>query len=258
MLKKVVLKFDIINAIMVVCILVLLAVVASLFNFTQMQKVENINLKNTISRKNSVETSLRSEMETLETKVKDARSASLVQFTAEDLRHDIKIMYPALSKRVKKNIVDTILQESSKYNINPLILYSLLHTESSMRPWIEHKRILINIKHRKKYIRAVGLGGVVWEWWGDALKKEKIAEVRSDLFDAEVNIRAVAYIYNVFYNRKKHKNATTQDESAMIRYFGGGYKSYFERIDKKIAQLIGQKMYRLSNKKTKKGKKCMI
>ncbi len=168
----------------------------------------------------------------------------LFEFTDLDLLKDMNKMYPHLSTNVKKIIVKTILIESKKYNINPLIIYSLIHTESSMRPWINHKRVLIKIDGKKKYIQAVGLGGIVWEWWGKKLKDAEIAEVRSDLFNPEINIKAVVFVYNKLYNKQKLKNAKSQDESAMIRYFGGGYKSYFQKIDKKIAQLVSTKLYR--------------
>jgi hypothetical protein len=244
MLKKIVLKFNLSTAILSVFVVVLLGFSVTLFQYAL--KVSNSNkiLTQKLNSTNTLNTELK-------LSVKEAKSSSLVQFTADDLRHDINKMYPALSSRVKTVIIDTILRESNKYNVNPLILYSLIHTESSMRPWIEHKRILITIKGKKKYIRAVGLGGVVWEWWGNALKKANIAEVRSDLFDPEVNIKAVAYIYNAFYKMEKHKKASTQDESAMIRYFGGGYKSYFVKIDTKVAQLIRQKLYRPCKKEKK-------
>ena len=64
------------------------------------------------------------------------------------------------------------------------------------------------------------------------------------MFDPETNIRATVFVYNELYKMKKHPKASTQDESAMIRYFGGGYKSYFVKIDRKIAGLIRAKLYR--------------
>jgi hypothetical protein len=113
-----------------------------------------------------------------------------------------------------------------------------------MRPWIEHRKVLVLIKGKRKYIRAVGLGGVVWEWWSKQLMKNNIAQTRGDLFNPIINIRATAYIYNSFYKQKKLKKASTQDESAMIRYFGGGYKSYFIKIDKKISSMLCKHIYR--------------
>ena len=190
----------------------------------------------------------------LKQEVSDAKKSSLIQFTDKELMRDIILNYPQISTRVKKVIITTILEESVKYNINPLIIYSLLHTESSMRPWIEHKPTTITKGKKKIKIRAVGLGGVVWEWWGDKLKANNIAEVRSDLFDPETNIKATIFVYNELFKKKKHPKAKTQDESAMIRYFGGGYKWYFEKIDSKIAQLVSNRIYRKDIPESIKGK----
>jgi len=184
----------------------------------------------------------------LTSEIQEIKKKSLIQFTKADIMKDIIIHYNGISNRVKKVIIETILEESIKYDINPLILYSLIHTESSMRYWIEHKPTFVVIDKKKIKIKAVGLGGVVYEWWGEKLKKAKILSVRSDLFDPAINIRATAFVYNELFKMKKHPKATTQDESAMIRYFGGGYKSYFKKIDDKIASLIGNKMYRVKVK----------
>lgn len=248
MLKTIKLKFNT-NKVMVFSFAIMFIIILIFNNYKTYQKLKYVkNVNSTLSKKVTEGTNLQNNtlqhISELEKEVQYAKSSSIVVFTAEDLKQNIISNYPNISSKNKIIIMNTILEVSDKYNFNPLILYSLIHTESSMRYWIEHKRVLININNKKKYIRAVGLGGVVWEWWSKQLKKEGIAEVRSDLFDPATNIRAIGYIYNSFYNMRKLKKASTQDESAMIRYFGGGYKSYFEKIDRKVAELISQKLYR--------------
>lgn len=169
---------------------------------------------------------------------------SFVMINRVTLENNLKY-YTKLSPKNKKIILDTVISEAKKYNINPLILYSLLDVESSMRFWIEHPKILVTFNDgKKRYIRAVGLGGVVWEWWGDALKKNKIAEVRSDLFGPETNIKAVAFILNEFSKRKMLKGCKSKDESMLRRYFGGNFKSYSDKIDKKVISLVRPNLYR--------------
>ena len=152
--------------------------------------------------------------------------------------------YSKLSSVNQKIIIDTVLSESAKFNINPIILYSLLHVESSMRFWVEHNSIKVKINEKMISVRAVGLGGVVWEWWGDKLKKAKIAEVRSDLFNPEVNIKAAAFILNEYSKMKMLKGTKSKDESMLRRYFGGNFKSYSERIDKKVMSIVRPNLYR--------------
>ena len=251
MLKKITLKLDSTKIMVGGFIVALIAINAVTLRNNSIIKDANVDLLKIKKTNDNLIITQKEDINVLNIKLTEERQSQLVQFTDFDLQKDINKMYPHLSTKVKETIVKTILDESKKYNINPLIIYSLIHTESSMRPWIEHKRVLININGKKKYIQAVGLGGIVWEWWGKQLKEANIAEVRSDLFNPEVNIKAVVYVYNVFYKKRTHKKADTQDESAMIRYFGGGYKSYFNKIDKKVAQLIRTKMYRLRVKSVK-------
>lgn len=171
-------------------------------------------------------------------------SSSLVYVPKEDLLNDMIKNYPEISIKTKILILETILSESEKYNMNPLILYSLVYVESSFRVYLEHEPTMIDKSGKKIKIRAVGLTGVVWEWWGDKLKDAGIAETRGDLFDPVTNIKAGAFVYNELYHMEKHKSANYKDESALLRYFGGDFVSYIGRIDAKIATFVRPNLYR--------------
>ena len=177
---------------------------------------------------------------------KKAKSNSLVNITVDDLSYDLNKKYSNVSTRVKKEIIKTIVEVSKKRDINPLILYSLIYVESSFRFWIEHPKTLITIGKKKKYIRAVGLGGIVWEWYKDDLQKSGIAETRSDLFNPSINIRAIGLVYEKLRKRSILKGSKNSDESAMLRYFGGNHKWYFEKINKKTSNLV---MYSICRRK---------
>jgi len=168
---------------------------------------------------------------------------SFVMVNRNLLEENLKT-YKKLTAKNRKIILDTVISEATKYNINPIILYSLLHVESSMRFWIQHTPIKITINKRPRTVMAVGLGGVVWEWWGKQLINAKIAEVRSDLFDPEINIKATAFILNEFSKRKMLKGTKSKDESMLRRYFGGNFKSYSDKIDKKMMMIIRPNIYR--------------
>lgn len=175
--------------------------------------------------------------------IEQAKPKSFVYIEKSELTEDIK-KYKSISDCIKKDIINTVIEESVKYDINPLILYSMLHVESSMEFWKKHAPVTIDIKGKKIKTAAIGLGGVIWEWWGDKLVLNGIAQVKSDLYDPIKNIKSVAFIYNELYKMPKHKSADSQDESAMLRYFGGDFKVYFERIDSKIGEVISKKLYR--------------
>lgn len=171
-------------------------------------------------------------------------SGSIVYVGKEDLLNDLMTHYPDVSTKTKITILETIISEAEKYNMNPLILYSIVYTESTFRYWLEHDLTTIIKNGKPQKIRAVGLMGTVWEWWGDKLKDAGIAETRGDLFDPITNIKAGAFIYNEMYHMEMHKSARYKDESALLRYFGGDYISYVQRIDAKIAQFVRPALYR--------------
>jgi len=171
-------------------------------------------------------------------------NSSLVYISKEDLLQDLIQHYPDVSTKTKIAILETIISESERYNMNPLILYSVIFVESSFRHWLEHDTATIDINNKKLKIKAVGLMGVVWEWWGTKLSAAGIAETRGDLFDPITNIKAGAFVYNELYHQEMHKSARYKDESALLRYFGGDFISYVQRIDAKISTFTRPNLYR--------------
>lgn len=170
-------------------------------------------------------------------------SKSYIQVNISTLEDDIKT-YHQLSPSIQKVIIEQIVKTSKKYNINPLIIYSLIHTESSMRFQIQHGLVHLKIDGKRVNTRAVGLGGIIWEWWGSQLRRANIAQARSDLFLPVINIKAIGYILNAFYKMHKLPGCKTKDESMLRRYFGGNFKSYSDKIDRKIMSLVRPTLYR--------------
>lgn len=165
-------------------------------------------------------------------------SGVLFTVTKLDIMEDM-VQYTQLSDKQKKIITETLFEESEKYGINPLVLYSLIHAESSFRFWIEHSQVTI----AGQKMKAVGLGGVMWYWHSEKLTKAGIASNRSELFDPVTNIRATAFIFDGYMKQPMHKDATNLHHSAMLRYFGGSYKSYIQSIEKKMMTVLGRKIY---------------
>ena len=97
-------------------------------------------------------------------------SGSVVHVGKEDLLNDLATNYPDVSMKTKIAILETILSESEKYGMNPLILYSIAYTESTFRHWLEHETATIQKNGKPVKIKAVGLMGTVWEWHGEELK----------------------------------------------------------------------------------------
>ena len=163
---------------------------------------------------------------------------TVLHISLDDIYNDLK-SYSHLSSKHSDLVITTIAQVSDKYQINPLILYSLIHAESSFRWWLIH-----DIPKTKDKDPAIGLGGIRYSIWGEQLKEAGVLEVKADLFDIVPNINAIGFIYDHYRKQALHPKATHPDMSALLRYFGGGYLSYFQRIDDKVTSLIKAKIYK--------------
>jgi len=165
-------------------------------------------------------------------------NSSLVYVSKIELLEDLQKNYPEVSMKTKLLILETIISESEKYGMNPLILYSMCYVESSFRHWLEHETATIQKNGKPHKVKAVGLTGVIFEIHKEDLIEANIIEKRGDLFFPDVNIKAGAFILNKYTNMDKLKGAKTQTESGLLRYYGGNFVSYTDKIKFKISDLI--------------------
>lgn len=237
-------------------IVMLLIITISSYSYMRINSLlhENKSLKNvndslieTIEANEQDKSKIRTELEALKERLS---GSSFVIVNKDTLLNDMKERFQNISPKVSKVIVETVISESKKYNINPIILYSLGVVESSHRFWIEHDKVLISVKKengsdtKKIHARAVGWGGVMWEYHHKMLRDKGIAQTRADLFYPDVNIKAAAAIYNMYFHMDKKSGAENQDVSAQRRYFGGNYKSYSDKINKQVVTLVNAEIYR--------------
>ena len=169
---------------------------------------------------------------------------SYIKITKQDLEIDITSNYQDISNRTKREILDTIESTSKEYGINPLILYALLHTESSMRPHTQHTECIVDVKGKKVKTRALGIAAIIPELWEEKLTTANIISTKSDLLDPILAIRAAGYILDHNYKLPMHKNATSKDGSALLHYFGAANNSYFEKINSKVTSITLKGLYR--------------
>lgn len=180
-----------------------------------------------------------------EVKVPTTPKGVIVNLTIKDLYNDLSTRYSHISSTHRHEIMEAIAYVSDKHNISPLVIYCLISVESSFRWWIQHPLATVQDYNKKKVkTRAVGLGGVIYEIWGKELVSNKVIETKSDLYTIKGNIHSIGYIYSKLKAMPLHPKAKNSIESGLIRYFGGGYKSYFNKIDKEIAQLLKLKVYK--------------
>ena len=157
--------------------------------------------------------------------------------------------YTYLSSRAQKLIVSTIVEEAIRYDINPIIIYSLINIESNFKYWITHSNVVIPVNDKKVATSAIGATGVIWELWGPKLIEAGIAETQSDLYDPVINIRASAFILADYMKLPLLLSTRSSEESAMIRYYGVTYtgkninKDYLERIESFMGGILKDAIY---------------
>lgn len=234
---------------------VILLLAVGLFSFYKIHDLQT-ELAATVEERNSFK-SIVDKAEESKKLYNQLTGSSFVHIDGITLLNDIEKRFPNISTKAANTIIETIISESKKYDMNPLILYAMGVIESGHRFWIEHDQVYVivpkeNGKGTKRIlIRAVGWGGIVWEIHYKMLKAEGIAQTRTDLFYPEANIRAAAKIYNVYFEMDKLPGTKNQDESAQRRYFGGNFKHYSDKINAQVLTLVNAEIYRLNNHKQK-------
>jgi len=158
----------------------------------------------------------------------------IISITKKDLEEFLKYKYNFISNDKRELILKSLEKASERYNINPLVLAGLIATESSFRWWKTHSTVVINGKRDN----GIGLGGIVYLWWGEALKKAKIIQTKADLYDIDKNIMAIGYILNENKKKKLKKGTTDRTTSALRYYFGKNYKTYSQKIKNRIAEMV--------------------
>ena len=205
------------------------------------EKVSNQNKQ--IKQTNQIKKVLKPKIIYKEKIVYRNKADSIITISKDTLIKDIK-NYKNISSANKALILQSIYKYSKKYNINPLIIYAVLATESSFRFWIKHGLVTIIVKDKKIKTRAIGIGAIIYEWWGPELIKNHIIETKSDLYNIPNNIEATCYILSKNMEKPILKGLKTKQESAFLRYFGGSKATwYVDRVNKVLANLLKTELY---------------
>lgn len=149
-----------------------------------------------------------------------------------------------VSKYVQDTILETIDSCSSEYKLPIGLLHSIFRVESEYRFYIDHPVVNIKVKNSLISTRAIGLSGIIWEFWEDSLKKHNIAETRSDLYLPEINIRAASYIlrYMIDDEMKKKQTQYSLLNNVVRRYYGAYSEEYMKKMEKVTSDLWMRRM----------------
>ncbi len=116
-----------------------------------------------------------------------------------------------LDYRYVKSVVDRwsiiVYVISNKYQLDPMLVTSLITRESSFNPLAE------------SYLGAKGFMQVMWVVWGDELTKKEICNTENDLYNEIKGIDAGCYILRHYIDKYGTR-------VALQRYFGISSYSY--------------------------------
>jgi hypothetical protein len=136
------------------------------------------------------------------------------------------------SRRYAHIVKKAIESASEKYGVPPALLHAIMRVESDYRLNAQHDQVTIKVKDKTITTRAVGIAGIIWEFWSDSLKARNIAEDKMDLYLPDVAINASGYILRVIIDQELKRNV---GEEALInriitRYYGAYSQSYKEKM----------------------------
>lgn len=150
----------------------------------------------------------------------------------ENLRHYMHVDMSATAsvpEDLKYEITQEITKHSIAYNTDPKLVYAILFTESRFRNGVNHTRTYV--KQLKKEVQAIGMGGIIWEFWDDYLIANTSLKEKKDLEDWRKNIEATTAILAFLSNSKMHPKAQDAKENAAIRYYGLHNAEYVKKIN---------------------------
>ncbi len=137
---------------------------------------------------------------------------------------------------------------SKEYHIPIGLAYAIGRVESDYNLEAQHIPITIKSgKYKGKTTRAVGLGGIVWEYNYKILEEAGITS-RNDLFMPDVNIKAIYVILNSIISQEISNNNTSTIINTIVRRYYGAYDhDYKSKLEKYTSDLwmkrIAQEIY---------------
>lgn len=122
------------------------------------------------------------------------------------------------SQKISRNQVKFIVDETLKCN-EPLFILAIMKPESEY-----HSSAVSSVG-------AKGLGQVMWKVWGKRLVETGICKEERDLFDPQVNIKAMNFIFTTLIVEHKHP------VKALEAYVGGKERWYVNNVLVAFAEL---------------------
>lgn len=145
-------------------------------------------------------------------------------FKRDQILSFIKYENYKITDEQANEIFDGILEASRVFDINPILILGLIHTESDFDP---------NAKSKSGAIGLMQINPKVWVWSNiefPNLREKGYVEASADLYDIKTNIKCGTYILYNYINVGKRLKKKNPFEYALTRYFGGKRNRHYSRV----------------------------
>lgn len=170
--------------------------------------------------------------------VKKESVVNNISYELEFVKEDLKTY--GISERITNIITSSIEKTSKEFNLPIGLLHAIFRIESDYKFMITHPAVNILINGKQITTNAIGLGGVIWDYWKDSLQSKKIAMDKQELYLPDVNIRASGYILRFLINdeiNKKHVYKYNILLRVVTRYYGAYSDIYLKKMEKVTSDL---------------------
>ncbi len=118
-----------------------------------------------------------------------------------------------LSSHYMSYIYKLTKKHSADYNLDPLLVMSIMSTESTFR---------VSATSEKE---CAGLMQINWASWGTKLQRLGIARDAADIYNPDVNIEAGCYVYSTLLEENHGSH-----DAALNRYLGTSNETYRRNV----------------------------
>ena len=139
--------------------------------------------------------------------------------------------YNHLSSNARQEILDSLYGAYKRFKVPIGLMHAVTRTESEYRFWITHPNVNVKIHGKRVKTNAVGMGGIIWEIWGDTLKHFNVAYNKSDLYMPGVGITAQACVLHLIIAEVMADNVPVYNIVSRVqtKYYGAYAKEYMAR-----------------------------
>lgn len=144
------------------------------------------------------------------------------------------------SKRISGIILKSIEETSKEFRLPIGLMHAIFRVESDYKFMTIHPTVNVPVKGKIITTNAIGLGGILWCYWGDSLRVKGIAEDEMELGLPDINIRASGYILRYLIDdemSKKNLSANTILSNVVTRYYGAYSSLYLEKMERVTSDL---------------------